>query len=95
MFVDGEDLVMRYGAILGEDGPMSHVGYERDLYVSSPYVSRSNGPQGAIRQYCYASALGDQLRREDITEKFPCNVEPVHSRVATGQQLNHGARHGR
>jgi hypothetical protein len=32
----------------------------------------------------YGAIVGDQLRREEIAEKFPCNVEPLHSRVATG-----------
>lgn len=41
MFVDGENLAKRYGAIVGEDAPMSHVHYQRDLYVWSPYASRS------------------------------------------------------
>ncbi len=41
MVVDGENLAKRYGAILGEDAPMSHVHYQRDVYVWSPYASRS------------------------------------------------------
>jgi hypothetical protein len=94
MFVDSENLAMRSGAIL-EDGLMSHVSRERDVYVSSSSATRSNGPQDVIRRYDYTSAPGDQLRREDIAEEFPCDVEPVHSQVATGQQLKHGTRHGR
>jgi UPF0288 family protein (methanogenesis marker protein 3) len=94
MFVDGENLAMRSGATL-EDGLMSHVSYEGDVYVLLFSASRSNGPQDVIRRYYYISAPGDQLRREDIVEKFPCAVEAVHSQVATGQQLNHGTRHGR
>ncbi|MDH4302282.1 MAG: hypothetical protein OEV51_09405, partial [Nitrospira sp.] len=60
MFIDGENLAMRSGAIL-EDGLMSHVSYERDVYVWSPYASRSNGPQDVIRRYYYTSVPGDQL----------------------------------
>jgi hypothetical protein len=95
MFTDGENLAKRYGAILGEDAPMSHFHYQRDVYVWSPYASRSNDPQDVIRRYYYTSAPGDQPSRDVIAEKFPCDVEPVHSQVATGQQLNHGTRHGR
>ncbi len=95
MFVDWENLAKRYGAILGTDEPRSHVVYEKDVDVWSRYATRINGPQDFIRRYYYTSAPGDQLRREDIAEEFPCDVEPVHSQVATGQQLNHGTRHGR
>jgi uncharacterized LabA/DUF88 family protein len=68
MFVDGENLAKRYGAMLGEDKPMSHVHYQRDVYVWSPYASRSNGPQDVIRRYYYTSAPGDQPSRDVIGE---------------------------
>ncbi|WP_413935359.1 NYN domain-containing protein [Nitrospira sp. BLG_1] len=70
MFVDGESLSKRYGASLGGHEPMSHVSYERDVYVWSPYASRSNGPQDVIRRYYYTSPPGDQLSRAAVEEKL-------------------------
>lgn len=66
MFVDGENLSKWYGAILVAHEPMAHVSYERDVYVWSPYASRSNGPQDVIRRYYCTSAPGDQLSRAAV-----------------------------
>lgn len=59
MFVDGENLAIRYGAVLGENSPRSHVVFEKNVYVWSKFASRLNGPQDYIRRYYYTSAHGD------------------------------------
>jgi hypothetical protein len=69
MFVDGENLAKRYGAMLGGDEPMSHVHYQRDVHIWSPYDSRTNGPQHVIRRYYYTSASSDQPSRDVFAEK--------------------------
>jgi len=70
MFVDGENLAKRYGAILKTDAPRSHVAYEPDVYVWSRYATRINGPQDFIRRYYYTSAPGDQPSRDAIAERL-------------------------
>lgn len=70
MFVDGENLAKRYGAILKTDKPRSHVVYEPDVYVWSRYATRINGPQDFIRRYYYTSAPGDQPSRDTIAEQL-------------------------
>jgi hypothetical protein len=38
VFVDGENLAIRYGAILGEDKPQQHVAFERNVFVWSRFA---------------------------------------------------------
>lgn len=70
MFVDGENLAKRFGAILKTDELKSHVKYEQDVYVWSSLASRRNGPQDVIRRYYYTSAPGDQPSRDQIAEQL-------------------------
>ena len=70
MFIDGENLAIRYGALLGDKKPASHVMYEPDILVWSRYASRPNGPQEFIRRYYYTSARGDSDRRTSLEDKL-------------------------
>jgi hypothetical protein len=58
MFIDGENLAMRYKARLGVDAPVSHVQHIPDVMVWSPHATRIRGPQDFVRRYYYTSALG-------------------------------------
>ena len=64
IFVDGENLAIRYKSELGENQPQGHVNYESDVYVWSPYVSRIHGPENYIRRYYYTSTPGDKEKIE-------------------------------
>lgn len=59
MFVDGENLAIRYGSLLGNSPPASHIVYEPNVFVWSRFASRERGPQDFIRRYYYTSARGD------------------------------------
>lgn len=61
VFVDGENLAIRYKEELGEKSPVGHIHYEPDVYVWSPYLSRIHGPQNYIRRYFYTCTAGDDL----------------------------------
>lgn len=63
MFVDGENLAIRYKAELGERSQADHVYCVPDVLVWSRYASRQSGPQQFIRRYYYTSARGDEDAR--------------------------------
>jgi len=70
MFVDGENLVMRYKAELGEREVVSHVKHIPDVMVWSPYASRIRGPQDFVRRHYYTSARKDDDYRNSIEEQL-------------------------
>ena len=70
MFVDGENLSIRYKEMLREKLPESHVVHVPDVLVWSCYASRKNGPQEFIRRHYYTSSKGDEARRSDIEEQL-------------------------
>lgn len=39
MFVDGENLANRYGAMLGDSTPVPHVKHEPGVYAWTPFAS--------------------------------------------------------
>jgi uncharacterized LabA/DUF88 family protein len=66
MFIDGENLAIRYKAELGDREPFGHVAYVPDVMVWSAYASRRHGPQEFVRRYYYTSARGDEDTRNAI-----------------------------
>ena len=66
MFVDGENLAIRYKAELGDRKPQRHVVYEPDVLVWSQWASRISGPQEYVRRYYYTSACGDDDARNEL-----------------------------
>lgn len=65
MFVDGENLAIRYKSELADRQQADHVYYVPDVLVWSCFASRPNGPQQFIRRYYYTSAEGgDDVRNE-------------------------------
>lgn len=70
IFVDGENLAIRYGNELSGAKPMSHVKYEPNVFVWSPFLSRLHGPYDFIRRYYYTSAPGAANDRDDIASRL-------------------------
>jgi len=68
MFIDGENLAIRYAALLAGKSPESHVVYEPDVYVWSKYASRLTDPHEYIRRYYYTSIAGDENKRISIEQ---------------------------
>jgi uncharacterized LabA/DUF88 family protein len=66
IFVDGENLAIRYKAELADRKPVSHVVHVTDTMVWSNYASRQNGPQEFVRRYYYTSARGDEDARDQL-----------------------------
>ena len=70
MFVDGENLAIRYKDELGQRQQADHVYCVPDVLVWSRFASRSSGPQQFIRRHYYTSARGDTDAREEIELKL-------------------------
>ena len=79
MFVDGENLAIRYGSLLEGQPSKSHVIYEPDVLVWSLYASRVHGPQDFIRRYYYTSAKGDRTTHSAIETRLrEVGIEAPH-----------------
>jgi uncharacterized LabA/DUF88 family protein len=70
MFVDGENLAIRYKAELGDRQPTSHVVHVPDVMVWSMYASRIQGPEEYVRRHYYTSARGDELARDAVEKQL-------------------------
>lgn len=71
MFVDGENLAIRYKALLGSDDPQGHVVYEPDVFVWSRFANvRHHARCDIIRKYYYTCASGDDNYISQIEEKL-------------------------
>lgn len=70
LFVDGENLAIRYGKLLGNSKPTSHVAYEPNVFMWSSYLSRLRGPYDFIRRYYYTSSPGAQNDRDSIASRL-------------------------
>jgi hypothetical protein len=65
VFVDGENLAIRYGHMLTNKGahPAEHVAYEPNVFVWSTGINNICVQAGVIRKHYYTSVQGDELRR--------------------------------
>ena len=71
MFVDGENLTIRYKNKLGNDTPMDHVKYLENIYVWSNFANIINHINcEVIRKYYYTSVQGDEPKSEEIKLKL-------------------------
>jgi uncharacterized LabA/DUF88 family protein len=70
MFVDGENLAIRFKEELGANAPADHLCFEPDVFVWSAYASRTAGPEQYIRRYYYTSAEGDLCKRDKFAQEL-------------------------
>lgn len=70
VFVDGENLAIRYGKMLANKGstPADHIRYEPDIYVWSTGLNNICFTGAVIRKYYYTSLQGDTQRLVEIEE---------------------------
>ena len=68
IFIDGENLSIRYGEMLNGNEPNRHVNYLKDIYVWSHFLNfKSHRTCEVIRKYYYTSATGDFDKLNGIT----------------------------
>jgi uncharacterized LabA/DUF88 family protein len=72
VFVDGENLAIRYGKMLDATGtlPAPHVFYEQDIFVWSSALNRICMLAGVTRKYYYTSLQGDEPRLNEVSESL-------------------------
>jgi len=78
IFVDGENLAIRYKAVLEKNKIKipSHVSYEENIFVWSTGLNNICVKKNVIRKYYYTSVVGDDDKIKEITNKLKkCNIE--------------------
>jgi hypothetical protein len=71
MFIDGENLAIRYGEMLGSANPQPHVAYLPDVFVWSRHANAGKHVAcEIIRRYYYTAAQGDELKIEAVEEQL-------------------------
>jgi uncharacterized LabA/DUF88 family protein len=67
LFVDGENLVFRYQAMLAAGcTPVDDISHLPDVFAWPPQVTRSFGLLNVVRAYYYTSVVGDDDRLVDV-----------------------------
>ncbi len=66
VFVDGENLAIRYKNKLGNDPLPSHVKFIPDIYVWSGFLNMERRRYKVIRRYYYTSVIGDSSKIDKI-----------------------------
>jgi|GEM_PF-1226410 len=71
MFVDGENLAIRYGEMLGASKPPFHVSFVPNVFVWSTFANAADHTACEIvRRYYYTAVQGDEHKVEDIEEQL-------------------------
>ena len=68
VFIDGENLAIRYGKALGGKEPPTHVDLQPNIYVWSRYLNLKGLPYDVIRKHYYTCVQGDAPRIDEIEE---------------------------
>jgi uncharacterized LabA/DUF88 family protein len=67
MFVDGENLAIRYKELLGQNEGQSYVSYLADTFVWSGYANIPHHSScEVIRKYYYTAIQGDSIKIDDV-----------------------------
>lgn len=71
IFIDGENLAIRYANLLGNSQPLHHVKFEPNIYVWSSLLNlNAHRTVNTIRRYYFTSTRGDENRRHEIHDKL-------------------------
>jgi uncharacterized LabA/DUF88 family protein len=78
VFVDGENLAIRYGELIGVNEPDEHVTFERNEFVWSLYCNIPGRVVDTVRRYYYTCVSGDapklkttEMRLKDLGIQAP------------------------
>lgn len=71
MFVDGENLAIRYKSLLKENQVESHVSYLPDIFVWSSYANIHHHSRcEVVRKYYYTAMRGDSKKIDEVITKL-------------------------
>jgi uncharacterized LabA/DUF88 family protein len=69
IFVDGENLAIRYKEMLGDNSPQEHVTYIPDVAVWTRYANAGGHTNcEVVRRYYYTSCFGDETRLDEVRD---------------------------
>lgn len=68
VFIDGENLSIRYGNLLNGKRPATHTVYEKDVYVWSSEFNKLLLNHDVVRKYYYTAVTGDHSKVDRIVE---------------------------
>jgi DNA-binding protein Fis len=94
VFVDGENLAIRYGASLPETaGVPPHVTFEQDVFVWSSAFDNVCLDGSVFRKYYYTSVQGDENLVTSVEDKLKkLGFEAPKVLAACGGNKSHAAR---
>lgn len=70
LFVDGENLAIRYDAALGDEAPREHIRREKGIYLWSYNIAMVAHSVNTIRTYYYTSVIGDEPRLHAVVDRL-------------------------
>lgn len=71
MFVDGENLAIRFAKILGELPLKPHVQFQQNVYVWTRYANMPHDPRcEIIRRFYYTAVQGDDPKLEQVVDSL-------------------------
>lgn len=70
VFIDGENLAIRYKNKLKNSSPPSHVKFIPDIYVWSVFLNMERQRYNVIRKYYYTSVIGDSNKLDEIEREI-------------------------
>ncbi|MEJ1463347.1 MAG: NYN domain-containing protein [Candidatus Sedimenticola sp. (ex Thyasira tokunagai)] len=73
VFVDGENLVQRFQAMVSEGYGLredARIAHEKDIYVWSPHLTVKPGLNLVVRANYYTYAFGDETRVQEIKDEL-------------------------
>jgi uncharacterized LabA/DUF88 family protein len=72
MFVDGENLAIRYGKMLerSSEPQQTHVVFERNVFVWTHCANAANHVCEVVRRHYYTSVQGDDLRVSTVADRL-------------------------
>ena len=85
VFVDGENLAIRFGAALGDNKPAEGTEYEPDVYVWTDELNMHlHRTCDVIRRHYYTSVMGDSDKRRSVHDHLKTlGIESPHVYVRT------------
>ena len=70
IFIDGENLAIRYDNKIGEDIPKEHIRREKGVYLWSFNIAMVAASVNVIRTYYYTSVMGDDQKVSGVIDQL-------------------------
>ena len=80
IFVDGENLAIRFKELIGTSNPQSYVDYDKNIFVWSKYANIPHHVNcEVVRKHYYTAVQGDTNKLEEVENKLKeIGIESVY-----------------